>query len=1177
MPWRGEAPSTALLLVIVLLACSHSSDASIPIEPRCDDFDGWEPAPHVESDFVSILKHGKHMCGGYLLRSFDSPFFVVTSAHCADVAGRHSSVKIHDSEEGQVVRVVKTYIHPNWTLPGDFHFDVALMLLPNMKYNQLGYFYPIQGFPHDHFRVLAVLRLSHQIEQALLCPSCTHHCRDLGMQCSSFGTLGDPAQLRDVVGGPVLSYIDRRSGYPLLLYLQLLGIVSNISSTEDGSSLVKWQSLREIKPWIEDVLSQAEDNTTNTTVQISSIVFSTIVGALGMLIVVKRWSVFARPAPEQAAALHPESQCPKYNQEMLGFLAKQLAKVSNLKPPKGATKSSVKDLKHAQQDGDRLLRKHKGPFDLKAYYTCHEVKELVNKICETLWEVVQDWQKGDAINIQRNMPEPCFEEDRKHLHKLLGYILNMRQKETAKDVLMEWRKMKQEYNDQMKDLKMIDEHEVKVVAERGRGSGSIVYEGLLGSVPVAVKKCRIPDSIEQDIERLAEFMKDVLVHLSVKSFHVAELYAMTKTSCWLVMELADKDLRVFCQERKPMGWPMKLNLLQQASERLYYMHSHDPSLVHSDIKTSNFLVSGNKPIVKIADFGQTREYTNTLKFSVRKAGGTREYKPPEVYEGEVPSLPSDVYSFGIVMYEVVTGRMLYEVKGLGRQRSDAYIINEKLQGEPPCELGVNDCPKEMEELMQECIQLDPRKRPEMQEVCDRLKQMPIACGEKNSVEYLHTIVDSARQQLHYVQYNERILSFLFQQMECVKGLNDLPPGMSSDAWKTLKGALESGERLIEKHTYTFDLHKFYSADELKVLVERLCTSLQDAWGSVDEDGSVPIRAGAPDGYVAEDREFLNTCLRFVLYGEQASEDSADIGDEWHQVRKKHNEQMENLRVVPDNEIELEGAEEIGTGGEGTIYKWCWQGKMVAAKQLHQKVKHLRVERLAQVFTTAALSASMHHGNIASVLAVSASGDTLLMELATENLMTWYRRNRKASWRSKVGVMYQAASGLAHVHGRPETIVHCDVKTTNFLVFGDDSQGDPVVKLCDFGTLTTGATDAKTTLKQQPRTPLYCAPEIDNCQPHTHKSDVFSFGVVLCEVAVQRAPYRGGEGLAAKMKELGEMLCRIPADYPKGLRTVINECLSREPGMRPSMRHVEETLLMVLQDLDSACRCNGSDD
>lgn len=435
------------------------------------------------------------------------------------------------------------------------------------------------------------------------------------------------------------------------------------------------------------------------------------------------------------------------------------------------------------------------------------------------------------------------------------------------------------------------------------------------------------------------------------------------------------------------------------------------------------------------------------------------------------------------------------------------------------------------------------------------------------MEDLHHIVDAASRQLPHVHYNERVLSFLLHQMESVKCLTDLPPEMSSDAWTTLKGALEAGEHLIKKHTCTFDLQKFYTVDELKELVESLCTSLQEFMCCIDDDDSVSD-GDILDEYAVQDRGFLNTCLHFVLFGEQALGDSSELGDEWHQVRRKHCERMESVQVIPDDEVDLEGAEEIGTGGEGTVYKVQWRGQAVAAKRLSFKHEDQKIERLAHVFTVAALSASIKHAHVASVLAVSESGSTLVMELATENLMAWYRRHKKAPWKSKVAFMYQAASGLAHMHNRTETLVHCDVKTTNFLVFADDPNKAPIVKVCDFGTLTTQATDMKTTMRQQPRTALYCAPEIYDQQPHTQKSDVFSFGVVLCEVAAEKSPYKGAEGMKAMMmKQKGEMPCRIPSRCPEGLKSLIEQCLSQNPEGRPSMEEVEETLRNVLHKLD----------
>ncbi|CAD7698621.1 unnamed protein product [Ostreobium quekettii] len=866
-------------------------------------------------------------------------------------------------------------------------------------------------------------------------------------------------------------------------------------------------------------------------------------------------------------------QQPKYNHKMMEFLEKQLAEGKRLKPPQGAPEDSVRQWTHALEMGSRLIRKHKEPFDLRTYYKSTDVKEIVDEICKMLRETNWNWNRNDSANVEtvdiaEKVPDECLEADSENLSHLLAYTLDVDQKGTDTDVPHEWKNVKREHLEQMKELDLVDEDEISEKKERGRGSGSIVYESKWRNLPVAVKACRHLELIGWDIEKLAEFMKDVLRHLSLKSLYVGELHAITKKSRWLVMELADKDLKTFCQDNKVLSWSMKRNLIQQAAECMRYMHSQAPPLVHSDVKTSNFLVFGAKPKVKIADFGLTREVTGTMNMSVRNRRGTLVYMAPEIFEDKAPTLASDVYSLGMVMYEVVTGRQLYGIREADQLQRTPYITKQKLDGKEPCKVHLTDCPMEMVELMQACCQLDLAKRPKMDVVCMWLDQLPDVVPRK-IIKDLHSIIDLASQQWRHVRYNRGILHFLSKQMECLKALTDLPRDIPMETWIKMKRDLESGENLIRRHACPFDLQRFYAIDEAKSAVETICVKLQDSVHLLDTSMAMGIAHVVPDANICADRSLLESRLRFVLFDEQVMWTDMEIEEEWYEVRRRHKESLAKVTMIADEEIDLDsGAQEIGMGGEGCVWRVQWGGKMVAAKHVSQKGRSPKIERLARAFTEAALSASLLHDHITRLLAMTKSGCTMVMELAEGNLVTWYRHNIKASCWSRIKLMHQAARGLAHVHRQPEELVHCDVKSANFLVFEDGLDGDPVVKLCDFGIATTQQPDLTTTLRQQPRTTLYCAPEIYVQKHHTQKSDVFSFGVVMCELAAQRSPYMEAEGLnhaVMRMKNDEELPCPIPDDCHKGLKPLIEQCLKCDSGERPSMDDVMEKLEKILQD------------
>lgn len=92
---------------------------------------------------------------------------------------------------------------------------------------------------------------------------------------------------------------------------------------------------------------------------------------------------------------------------------------------------------------------------------------------------------------------------------------------------------------------------------------------------------------------------------------------------------------------------------------------------------------------------------------------------PELCTGRKPSLHSDVFSFGLIMYAVVTGLVPY-----GLEMSEIKIMMKKLSGEPPCTVTHHHCPRELCELMSRCVAISPGDRPTMSDVAECLSMLP---------------------------------------------------------------------------------------------------------------------------------------------------------------------------------------------------------------------------------------------------------------------------------------------------------------------------------------------------------------------------------------------------------------------------------------------------------------------
>jgi tRNA A-37 threonylcarbamoyl transferase component Bud32 len=157
---------------------------------------------------------------------------------------------------------------------------------------------------------------------------------------------------------------------------------------------------------------------------------------------------------------------------------------------------------------------------------------------------------------------------------------------------------------------------------------------------------------------------------------------------------------------------------------------HEAGIVHRDLKSENiFLVerSGQKDFVKLFDFGVAKLYQPALDPAVWKtqAGailGTPDYMSPEQASGKEVDYRSDIYSFGIILFEMVTGQKPFKGKSFGE------MVIKHLTVRPPRPSKMKNLPRPvdpvLEELVLACLEKDPHKRPEsMRAVETRLLEL----------------------------------------------------------------------------------------------------------------------------------------------------------------------------------------------------------------------------------------------------------------------------------------------------------------------------------------------------------------------------------------------------------------------------------------------------------------------
>jgi serine/threonine-protein kinase len=186
----------------------------------------------------------------------------------------------------------------------------------------------------------------------------------------------------------------------------------------------------------------------------------------------------------------------------------------------------------------------------------------------------------------------------------------------------------------------------------------------------------------------------------VKVFDVGEADGML----YQAMELLEgADLGKVMGENRTFTWDQKLAIMEQVCDGLEYAHTH--RLVHRDIKPANLFLE-NSGRIRVLDFGMVRVAESQLT-KVGSSLGTLNYMAPEQVRGDRCTAATDVFSAGIVFYQLATGRHPFSA----RDRNLAQVVSA-IVFETPLRLStlVPDAPEGLEFLLNRALDKDPAKR-----------------------------------------------------------------------------------------------------------------------------------------------------------------------------------------------------------------------------------------------------------------------------------------------------------------------------------------------------------------------------------------------------------------------------------------------------------------------------------
>ncbi|QPB44429.1 Ser/Thr protein kinase [Medusavirus stheno T3] len=256
--------------------------------------------------------------------------------------------------------------------------------------------------------------------------------------------------------------------------------------------------------------------------------------------------------------------------------------------------------------------------------------------------------------------------------------------------------------------------EVEVLRRIGEGAMSVVHRGKWKGTDVAVKFFNHASRITED--RMLDFRREMaymsgLRHNNVVFFVAACVSGNKIAIITEYMSLGSlKDVLANKVDHR-LRWPLKLAMARDAAAGICYLHGSNPPIIHRDIKSSNLLVN-EYYTVKVSDFGFARIKQDNVTMT---HCGTSGWMAPEVIQNQAYDERADVYSFGIVLWEILTHKRPFAGEPLMKVSMDV------IGGRRPQIPG--DCPKDYAKLIARCWHQNPDKRPTMAEVHDRLCHM----------------------------------------------------------------------------------------------------------------------------------------------------------------------------------------------------------------------------------------------------------------------------------------------------------------------------------------------------------------------------------------------------------------------------------------------------------------------
>jgi len=257
----------------------------------------------------------------------------------------------------------------------------------------------------------------------------------------------------------------------------------------------------------------------------------------------------------------------------------------------------------------------------------------------------------------------------------------------------------------------------EITSHLGTGGMGEVYQATDSKLGRSVAIKLLPEAFTHDPDRSARFERESRVLASLNHPNIAAIYGIEESGGrkFLVMELVPGETLSARIKRGPIPAAAALEIATQIANALEA--AHEKAVVHRDLKPANVKITPDGK-VKVLDFGLAKAYTRdpadgglsnspTLSAAATNTGvilGTAAYMSPEQAKGREVDRRTDIFAFGCVLYEMLTGRPAFEGDDVPE------ILSAVLKSDPDWTRLTSDVPPRIRDLLRVCLQKDAKKR-----------------------------------------------------------------------------------------------------------------------------------------------------------------------------------------------------------------------------------------------------------------------------------------------------------------------------------------------------------------------------------------------------------------------------------------------------------------------------------